>query len=638
MAVEDTEPAKILSCIKLPGFGLPVDYLPPSCNMLVRPSRSRSQWTRSIFPNALDGHGDQPALVMPLTTLREFTMLHFMDEITDKPNWNQKVFDDAIVAKWRTEALSGERDVTKKMLDWCIAELRYKAKLFEDVPAVSVYNGDVVKSDHLIPDTLREALKAAAASLESVPASEKDWHPGSDCTVLDLVHPSLFPLIYGRSRILPTSKLGRHDCIERSGEGEIVASPDHVFESWSPHFQWLPCDVDISGGKGNVRIASYINNLHPEGKQDLYSILENIIDLTIPLWNMSLTAALNIQKENYLVPYRYTFLPSASCLRIPCINMRPIHRTPQPAWSFSNDGDEYDELLRKWKDEGNQIIISPEPESFLPPGIDRSLRHRLIINEFLTDHHLGSIAPSEPVSPESVDLWKDYASSGLQIIVKLANIQLSPEKPKYQGGSWHVEGKLNERICATAIYYYDSENVTASSLALRQQVETDGHEIGRTISYEQFDYDWITAIFGCKQNGPGVQNIGTVNTPEGRLLAWPNILQHRVQPFQLVDPTKPGHRKILALFLVDPHIRVISTANVPCQQKEWWIGAIRSRPSRLSGLPVEVQNIIFNFVEDNRLSMDEAKAVRDKLIEERKEFVAKQSQECEDLVFSLCEH
>lgn len=29
----------------------------------------------------------------------------------------------------------------------------------------------------------------------------------------------------------------------------------------------------------------------------------------------------------------------------------------------------------------------------------------------------------------------------LQIIVKLANIELTPEKPKYNGGSWHVEGK-----------------------------------------------------------------------------------------------------------------------------------------------------------------------------------------------------
>jgi hypothetical protein len=40
--------------------------------------------------------------------------------------------------------------------------------------------------------------------------------------------------------------------------------------------------------------------------------------------------------------------------------------------------------------------------------------------------------------------FKDlYGRKGrpLQVIVKLANIELTPEKPKYEGGTWHVEGK-----------------------------------------------------------------------------------------------------------------------------------------------------------------------------------------------------
>ena len=41
-----------------------------------------------------------------------------------------------------------------------------------------------------------------------------------------------------------------------------------------------------------------------------------------------------------------------------------------------------------------------------------------------------------------VNLSKEYEK--LQIIVKLANIHLTPEKPRYEGGSWHVEGQLNE--------------------------------------------------------------------------------------------------------------------------------------------------------------------------------------------------
>ena len=47
------------------------------------------------------------------------------------------------------------------------------------------------------------------------------------------------------------------------------------------------------------------------------------------------------------------------------------------------------------------------------------------------------------LKPEkTVDLKRDYAHRGLQVIVKLANIELTPEKPDYEGGTWHVEGQL----------------------------------------------------------------------------------------------------------------------------------------------------------------------------------------------------
>jgi hypothetical protein len=44
------------------------------------------------------------------------------------------------------------------------------------------------------------------------------------------------------------------------------------------------------------------------------------------------------------------------------------------------------------------------------------------------------------------DIWRDYKERGLQVIVKLANIHLTPEKPEYGGGAWHVEGQL---VCTT---------------------------------------------------------------------------------------------------------------------------------------------------------------------------------------------
>ena len=47
------------------------------------------------------------------------------------------------------------------------------------------------------------------------------------------------------------------------------------------------------------------------------------------------------------------------------------------------------------------------------------------------------------------------------------SIILKSEKPRYKGGTWHVESTANERIVATGIYYYHSENVADGKLVFR---------------------------------------------------------------------------------------------------------------------------------------------------------------------------
>jgi hypothetical protein len=160
-------------------------------------------------------------------------------------------------------------DITEKMFDWCIAELRHKLDSFHQTGAISVFDGDVVKSDTAVSPALKDALSAAVAKLEDVPDSHRDWHPGSNETVLDLVHPSLFPVVYNKTRILPDSLVGLDDCITRCGEGLTLEVPpkedcalwvEPLYENKSPYtdhllqdpfsrkFQWLPCEVAFSDG------------------------------------------------------------------------------------------------------------------------------------------------------------------------------------------------------------------------------------------------------------------------------------------------------------------------------------------------------------------------------------------------------
>ncbi len=170
------------------------------------------------------------------------------------------MFDPSVAERWKAEVLEDEKlDFTNEMAEYCVEELKYKAELYKSSGLISLFHGDVVKSDNVVPSDLQEALKAAVAPLEDIPEHIKDWHPGSDGKVLDLVHPSLYPLVYGLSRIVTGGVLDVKSGIARCCEGEILPTPtiepSHSGpyddwarnESYSNKFQWLPCDVDISG-------------------------------------------------------------------------------------------------------------------------------------------------------------------------------------------------------------------------------------------------------------------------------------------------------------------------------------------------------------------------------------------------------
>ncbi len=135
------------------------------------------------------------------------------------------------------------------------------------------------------------------------------------------------------------------------------------------------------------------------------------------------------------------------------------------------------------------------------------------------------------------------------------------------------------------------------------------------------------------------QDLGGITCREGRLLTFPNTLQHCVSPFSLADPSKPGHRKILAFFLIDPTRRIISTANVPPQREDWcteWTDSIQEALGQR--LPVELQDMIMSDVDHAPMTMDEAKEYRIKLMEERSVKSTDANRRFELGGFNLCEH
>ena len=82
----------------------------------------------------------------------------------------------------------------------------------------------------------------------------------------------------------------------------------------------------------------------------------------------------------------------------------------------------------------------------------------------------------QPVYSQA-NLQKQFGEYGLRIIVELANIEVIPEKLTYDGGSWHVEGQLNKRICVTALYYNNSNNIADNYLTFRHRTTDKNFEL-----------------------------------------------------------------------------------------------------------------------------------------------------------------
>ncbi|KAL8797147.1 MAG: hypothetical protein Q9195_000614 [Heterodermia aff. obscurata] len=463
----------------------------------------------------------------------------------------------------------------------CIEELKFKSKRSLEQKFVETHNV-IFKSDTMVPEHTREALLKAVKSLEDIPEREKDWHPGSDEQVLDLVHPSLYPLVFGQTRILPASTVGLSDCCEKYGEGEVLAVPSYdrkqdkdfdrinyrvpIFHARSVRFQWLPSDFEIPKGSDEVKLLSYINGLHPEKNGDLHKIIEQIVGKAILLWDAMFASLIDVKKAR--------IFPKDTC----------YGGIPEGEDQLSRSN--YSELP----------VVHPEP-----PNFEESewLQHQRILERNVP-----------------VNLRNSFGR--LQIVVKLANIHLTPEKPNYPGGSWHVEGTLNESICATALYYYESDNIAEPRLSFRTQF--DGEETAK-VPYPQDEWRAISEVYGIEGNSePCTQELGSVRTKQGRLLVFPNVYQHRVEPFGLASRKKAGHRKILALFLIDPYRPIISTANIPCQQKSWWAEKVRGI-GPLANLPPELNQKILDMV-PYPVSLEKAKKQREELMAERRIFCA----------------
>ena len=242
--------------------------------------------------------------------------------------------------------------------------------------------------DGAVPPELVAALHADIDRLIAV--EPEDYHPGSGTRVRDLVHPSLFPYVQGRSvrqtaaapaAAAPATpaapekrRSGRQPAAPPATAVAAPAAPEYdrfgrKYEA--SRYQWLPTPFHIDE-HGGVTIPTYINNLSRERHPDTYTHLSSLFALALP----------------YI----------------------------------------------------ESVVGYVDRTTFYDDSIDDGVRDHDKEKEMAARENAG--APVPPTSLRGRDLL---------VIPKIVEYQLQPGGEAHEG-VWHVEGMSHEHIVATCVY------------------------------------------------------------------------------------------------------------------------------------------------------------------------------------------
>ncbi|KAJ8328644.1 hypothetical protein O5D80_003116 [Batrachochytrium dendrobatidis] len=484
-------------------------------------------------------------------TLVEMRYIQYLQSILCKPMWWIDITNQHIVEQWRADSL--DRNISPSTFNLALEQLGVFVKQL--VCSGSDGFGTIVPGpveltyilDNGIPDNVYTRLMTNVSDIE---------HGSNHNTgqmVHNLIDASMYSVVYGQTMIAPLDIRLKYttmvpcDILLSTRLVSDVPIIDEDPKFISRRFQCLPSEFRVEQD-GSVTINSYINNLNPIWHRDMYKCIAKIFKCFVPMFES-------------------------------------LFRTMDPMFKYID--------IRN----GIQGYESPNRSYYNGMRSDTQVTRSVYV-PILPKHFESKYESAKPVS---------LRGCNLQVIVKLTNIQLTPSKPKYDKGDWHIEGPINESIVAIGLYYYDVENITTPKLDFRVAVDC---------FYEMESDMYWKDVYGIDLESLQNQYIGSLEVSNGRCVVYPNRYQHKEQSFELADPTQPGHCKILTFFVVNSVCRIVSTAHVAPQQPQWYNSSLDK-----AHIPPELWNDIMQYIQGVQ-SPAKAKHYRDELTSDRTRITA----------------
>ncbi|KDO18044.1 hypothetical protein SPRG_21772 [Saprolegnia parasitica CBS 223.65] len=402
--------------------------------------------------------------------------------------------------------------------------------------------------------------------------------------VLEVVDPAMYGAVYGQSRF----SVHPHNMQEGISSSAIIRhktpSSMALADAVCPHLQMLPTPVTWDPSSRQVTLESYVNNIHPS-QSALYTVLAKTLSTVLPLLDAARwVPRKDIRRierggghENELRLLRDAYLqhhgldPSAPVLQ---------------------------KTLRAFKKAQGPITSQLQPA---PPTLECAQRFWKGYAPHFDDDGRNWQLPSKPQSH--------------QVLCHVQCLRVTPEAPTMTTVWRRGSGAVNEAIDFTAVILHGADNV---SLRI---------EFRETYKYVDFGphkrNPAIEVLLSDKVPGRVSQDTGFVTLRPGRLLLIRSSAAYRLH-LHSADSSREGVAKLLFWGFVRPSgttakaiscfaregemidNAILSTADVPPQQRAWLLDLVNATP--LGRVPTVVQELVIDFVGHATLSTDEARA------------------------------
>ncbi|KAJ5662813.1 hypothetical protein N7507_003544 [Penicillium longicatenatum] len=544
----------------------------------------------------------------PRLNKREMAMLRLMQHITEQSGWDRAMLDsdEAKLAEWYRNATEGTEGflISTAVWSWCVAELRDKAETMQRTGRLLVFDSSsaVCQANVSMIVSLKEVQKEVAP-LEP--------QPSQDCPLWILFcFPSFMAVL-----AFPWTSLA--DLWGQAGE-VTKGVPAHPFDQFGRrpgHLERLiaasvPSWNEIlfygnTRGRNPPRILTYGCQVHNYKEQHkVFGDVPPFLDwrglaVTHEEWQKLREAA-----REYITGPEPPKWKQANPL--PRLATNLLDELTPEQWDVPENVNRLLRLKRR------RLAWFEHPE----PGVSVSYeqwKQGQFTGRAISPQRVGMFPDPLHHEHTPVQLEQTFKKDGLQVVVEINRIELTPENPVYPGDpDFHTQGLRNEHIVATSICPVETKNVTQARVAFEHEDKIHATELECEVPEALATVldvdDWEV----YEERPPrALHNFGSIPIAEGHLLSWLNTYRSKQESFRLKDLNQPGNMTLITLRLVDPHCRICSTRNVPLQQHDWWATTARQAANLDSCLPPELANSVMEQADWFPMSLVEARRLRE---------------------------